>query len=147
MPLHTENGRSAEREFRNAFERLKAHKPERLSTSAPVTQNNVAKEAGCDPSALKKSRYPGLIVEIQIWVAQHGADKPPSPRQKVMAQRKKNKSLREQLITSKAIRDIALSKLADAEAQIIDLTMEVVRLNEQLPPSNVLPMRERPRST
>ena len=143
MPPRIEDNVSAEQAFRNAFERLKCHKPQRLSTSEPVTQNNIAKEAGCDPSALKKSRYPSLIAEIQTWVAHHGPDKTPSRRQKMMAQRKKNKSLREQLNTIKAIRDMALSKLVDAEAQIVDLTMEVTRLHEQLPPSNVLRMRQR----
>lgn len=143
MPPRTRHDGTAEQAFRSAFERLKARKPERLAASAPVTQNNVAKEAGCDPSALKKTRYPSLIAEIQSWIARHGADRPPSQRQKVMAQREKNRSLKEQLKAAKAIRDMALSKLVDAEAQIIDLTMEVARLHEQLPPSNVLPMRVR----
>jgi hypothetical protein len=61
----------------------------------------------------------------------------------MMAQREKNRSLKEQLKATKAVRDMALSKLVDAEAQIVDLTMEIARLHEQLPPSNVLPMRWR----
>lgn len=144
MPSKTnELALGAEQEFREAFERLKAQKPVRLPTSALVSQNNVAKEADRDPSALRKSRYPRLIAEIQTWVAEHGDDKPQSPRQKVMAQRTKNKSLREQLKATKTIRDVALSKLIDAEAQIVDLTMEVARLHEQLPPSNVVQMHGR----
>ena len=143
MPSRTRHDGSAEQAFRSAFERLKAHKPERLPVSAPVSQNNVAKEAGCDPSALKKARYPSLVAEIQSWVAGHGADRPPSQRQKAMAQRQKNRSLKEQLKAANAIRDMALSKLVDAEAQIIDLAMEIARLHEQLPPSNVVSMRGR----
>jgi len=44
--------------YRAAFERLKNNKPERLPKGTPVSQNNVAKEAGSDPSALKKRAFP-----------------------------------------------------------------------------------------
>ena len=56
---------NAEQLYRDAFLRLKQGKPLRLKKGAPVTQNNVAKEAGRDPSALKKSRFPELIREIK----------------------------------------------------------------------------------
>ena len=58
---------SAEQEFRAAYERLKINKPIRLDRGSEVTQNNVAREAGCDPSALKKDRYPLLVSEIQTY--------------------------------------------------------------------------------
>lgn len=54
--------------FTEAFERLKANKPIVLPIDTPVSQNNVAREAGRDPSALKKDRYPILIEEIQAFV-------------------------------------------------------------------------------
>lgn len=61
-------GNTAEQDFRNAFERLKAGAPDVLPAGSLVTQNNVAREAGRDPSALKKDRYPLLILEIQAYV-------------------------------------------------------------------------------
>ena len=58
---------AAERRFREAFERLKAREPLRLDKGTEVTQNNVAKEAGTDPSALRRSRYPVLVDDIQAY--------------------------------------------------------------------------------
>ena len=60
---------NAEQLFRKAFERLKNNKPKVLPRDTPVSQNNVAKEAGRDPSALKKDRYPILVLEIQAYIA------------------------------------------------------------------------------
>lgn len=52
--------------FRRA-ERLKVGEPIILiSKNSLVSQNNVVREAGCDPSALKKSRHP-VLIEIQEW--------------------------------------------------------------------------------
>jgi len=61
--------KAAEQLFREAFERLKINKPAILPRGVSVTQNNVAREAGRDPSALKKDRYPLLVLEIQSFVA------------------------------------------------------------------------------
>ena len=72
---------SAGEQYRAAFERLKSNKPERLPKGTPVSQNNVAKEAGSDPSALKKARFPLLIAEIQKYVEGHAEQRPPSVRQ------------------------------------------------------------------
>ena len=58
---------SAEARYRQALERLKAGSPTVLPQGTPVTQNNVAREANCDPSALKKARFPALIREIQAY--------------------------------------------------------------------------------
>lgn len=49
---------TAEQRFRLAFERLKANKPNVLNPGSVVSQNNVAREAKCDPSALRKSESP-----------------------------------------------------------------------------------------
>ena len=97
-------------------------------------------EAGCDTSALRKSRYPSLIAEIQRWVDEHGVDKPSSPRQALLAQRSSNRSLREKIEALKAQRDHALSLLGEAEARILDLTMENARLQAWQPRSNVTPI-------
>jgi len=131
---------NAEKAFREAFERLKRNKPERLPMGTFVSQNNVAKEAGRDPSALKKDRYPSLISEIQHWIKQHAQEAPPSPRQTVLATRKRNRSLKEKIQALKAQRDHAISLLVEADAKILDLTMENARLQALLPASNITPI-------
>lgn len=60
---------TAEERFRAAFERLKENNPTELKRGTPVSQNNVAKEAGKDPSALRKNRHGKLIADIQAWVS------------------------------------------------------------------------------
>lgn len=130
----------AESAFREAFDRLKRGKPDRLPKDTAVSQNNVAKEAGCDPSALRKARFPSLIAEIQRWIAEHALDAPKSPRQTLLVQRSRNRSLREKIEALKVERDHALSLLVEADSKILDLTLENIRLQSQLPPSNVTPM-------
>lgn len=134
----------AERAFREAFDRLKRGKPDRLPKGTSVSQNNVAKEAGCDPSALRKARYPSLIAEIQRWVTEHAPDMPQSPRQTILAQRGRNRSLREKIEALKTERDHALSLLVEADSKILHLSLDNIRLEAQLqtllPPSNVTPM-------
>lgn len=60
--------KTAEQAFREAFERLKQNKPTVLPQDSQVTQNNIAREADRDPSALKKDRYPLLVLEIQAYI-------------------------------------------------------------------------------
>lgn len=57
----------AEARFREAFNRLKAGTPQVLKEGARPTQNNVAREAGKHPSALRKERCPELVAEIQSF--------------------------------------------------------------------------------
>lgn len=130
----------AESAFREAFERLKCGSPERLPLGVPVSQNNVAKEAGCDPSALRKTRYPGLIREIQQWIQEHESTAPPSPRQSILAKRKQNRSLKETIVELKNQRDHAISLLLEADAKILDLTGEIARLQARTESSNVTPI-------
>lgn len=47
-----------------------------IPKGTPVTQNNVGKEAGSDPSALTKSRFPSLIAEIKTYVEQYAEERP-----------------------------------------------------------------------
>src|SRR5690554_2541860 len=67
----------AELKFREAFERLKAGKPDILPKGTPLSQNNVAKEAGVDPSALRRARFPELVADIQSWIETHKGESPP----------------------------------------------------------------------
>jgi len=116
---------TAEQAFRSAFERLKQRKPVLLQSGAAVSQNNVAKEAGRDPSALRKSRYPVLIQEIQEWVARFTAPKAvnvSARRQRLRTARKERES---KLILQ---RDNLASLLVEADAKIVELTLEIARL-------------------
>lgn len=128
---------SAEQNFRAAFDRLKRGKPQRLPLGVPVTQNNVAKEAGKDTTALKKARYPDLVQDIQRWVAEHGEDKPQSRRQLAIAQRKKRGDLHARQAEIIAQRDLALSLLVSSDEQLLHLLKEVERGRE----STVQPLR------
>lgn len=128
---------SAETAFREAFERLKMNKPYRVPLGTPVSQNNVAKEAGCTPSALRKSRFPNLIAEIQRWVRENGSIAPSSARQTILAQRKRNRSLKDRIEAFKAERDHALSLLVEADGKILELMLENASLRAKLPESNV----------
>jgi chromosome segregation ATPase len=122
---------SAEQRFRQAFERLKSGEPKVLERGVPVTQNNVAREAGCDPSALKKARFPALIREIQAYIELHPNDDR-SANQKVKRKQAANRSMQERLEDAIRQRDHAQSILASANMRILELSDEVQSLQRQL---------------
>jgi hypothetical protein len=128
---------NAETAFREAFERLQRNRPETLVKNSVVSQNNVAKEAGCDPSALRKSRYPTLVAEIQLWLETNRPQAPLSSRQTLISQRKRNRSLKERIGDMKAQRDSLASLLVEADAKILELTLENARLRSEVPSHNV----------
>jgi hypothetical protein len=123
---------SAEQRFRDAFERLKLGIPRVLPKGTPVSQNNVAKEAGCDPSALRKARFPLLVLSIQEWVESHKSDQQPSERQRLLKQRSKNRDMRETVADLKRQRDIAAGMLADADLRIVELTEKLADVQAHL---------------
>lgn len=129
---------TAEDQYRQAFERLKAGTPQRVPTGTPVTQNNVAREAGADPSALKKSRFPTLIAEIQRYVTTTPTPEVPSKRQAQAAQRKKNKGMKEKLAEVAAQRDKLASLLLEADATILELRQQLDSLQRKEPGNNVV---------
>lgn len=131
----------AEAAFRAAFERLKINKPNLVAKGTSVTQNNVAREAGLDPSALKKARFPHLVAEIQDWVENCAKNTTVSPRQTLIAQRTRSRELRVRLEAMKSQRDHALGLLVEADARILELTIENTRLKATLPPTNVTLIR------
>ncbi len=131
----------AEAKFREAFERLKAGRAELVPRGSKVSQNTVAKEAGVVPSALRPSRFPDLCQEIGEWIEMHKNDpNQQSSRQKNLAESNARRGVREQLHAMRNQRDLALSKLLSAEAHILELTMEVRRLQALLP-RTVVPIR------
>lgn len=132
MRQSSETKQTAEQRFRAAFERLKDGKPERLENGTPVSQNNVAKEAGCDPSALRKTRFPSLIAEIQHYVESHKGEVPASTRQQTLKQRRRNRETKETIADLKQQRDMAAGLLADANLLIVELTEELADLRRKL---------------
>lgn len=132
---------TAEQRFRDAFERLKHGVPQILPKGTRVSQNNVAKEANCDPSALRKSRFPLLVIAIQEWVEAHKSDQP-SGRQKLLKQQQKKRNSRETIADLKKQRDQAVGLLADADLRIMELLEKVAdlqaKLNEIKPSAKVL---------
>lgn len=128
---------TAEQRFRQAFERLKGNEPKLLKTGTPVSQNSVAKEAGCDPSALRKTRFPSLVREIQAYVELH-KDDVQSKRQTTLKQRAIRQKQRDILADVIRQRDVALSQIASANRRIVELSEEVKMLRlhiEELRPS------------
>lgn len=140
--MSQETEKAAER-FRAAFERLKVNAPIRLDKDTPVSQNNVAKEAGTDPTALRKTRYPDLVKDIQDWVDTRNALQITLQKEARVRdqQRLDNADLVARLT---AERDWAQSQLVSAHRQILELLEQnaqlQVRLDELLPP----PVRLRP---
>lgn len=122
---------SAEERFRQAFERLKAGDPKLLQRGTPVTQNNIAREAGCDPSALKKTRFPTLIREIQAYIELH-QQQARSTAQETKKRRAIKRSVEERLADAVRQRDQAQSILASAHVRIMELIVEVQDLHREL---------------
>ncbi len=133
---------SAEQRFLAAFERLKLGVPVVLPQGSQVSQNNVAKEAGCDPSALRKARFPLLVIAIQEWVEAHKSEQPSSERQRLLKQRQKKRDARETIADLKQQRDRAVSLLADADLRIVELSEKVAdmqtKLNQLQPSASIL---------
>lgn len=136
--------KSAETNFREAFERLKAGVPRVLPPGTLVSQNNVAKEAGCDPTALKKTRFPDLVIEIQAYVASHAQERPRSERQRQIKARQVSRSKSEIIASLKAQRDQAASRLVEADELIGTLTLRVrdleAKIEDLQPSATIMPM-------
>lgn len=66
--MSSTNKKAALELFSDAFERLKQNKPVNIPLGSPITQNNIAREAGRDPSALRAERYPELLQKIQTYI-------------------------------------------------------------------------------
>lgn len=122
---------TAEQRFRQSFIRLKANRPTKLEPGTPVSQNNVAKEAGCDPTALRKARFPALVREIQAYVEIHQQERP-SKRKQLLEQRKSRTELKQRLDEVAAERDQAQSLLGSAQRRIVELSLELVAVRVQL---------------
>lgn len=142
-PHNAPKSNRAEQQFRLAFERLKQNRPVLLPRGTKLSQNNVAKEAGVDPSALRKSRFPLLVAEIQRWLEEHPGDQPSASKKRIAQDRRaKGADLHQRMELLRSQRDHALSRLVEAEAKILELVVEVERLRSFEPPSNVQQMSD-----
>jgi chromosome segregation ATPase len=122
--------KTAEQRFDEAFERLKANNPTLVKKGTPVSQNNVAREAGADPSALRKSRYPKLVREIQAFIEIDSATQA-LQRERRVARRKKE-DLKTQVKRLEAQRDHAQSQLVNAHHTILELLQDNARLEAKI---------------
>lgn len=133
QPIQSKPGKpeNAEERFRKAFERLKSGNPTVLKPGILITQNNIAREAGCDPSALKKARFPAFIREIQAYIELHSGEED-SANQKTKQKRAKNRSIQERCANAERQRDKVQSILASANMRILELSEEIRSLQRQL---------------
>jgi len=128
MPHVTE---TAEERFRAAFERLKINAPIVLPNGTPVSQNNVAKEANTDPTALRKSRYPTLIRDIQSWVGKAALEQTKAKKRQVR-QNKNKESMIERIETLTRQRDKAQSEALSLHRLMLELSVEKAKLQSRL---------------
>lgn len=129
---------NAEGRFRCAFERLKAGEPKVLELGTLVSQNNVAREAGCDPSALKKARFPELVREIKAYCELHKKFQN-SILKNTKGHRATNRSIQSRLEDALRQRDQAQSIMTSANIRIVELVEEVKSLQAQLEEIRHLP--------
>jgi hypothetical protein len=134
---------TAEDKFRSAFERLKVNRPQVVPNGTPVSQNNIAKEAGADPSALRKTRYPALIREIQTWIDIAGAEGIKLKERRIKKQQSRENTA-EQILRLTAQRDLAQSQLISIQQRVLELLIEndmlKTTINELRPPP--IPLRK-----
>jgi rRNA maturation endonuclease Nob1 len=132
---------TAEQRFRLAFERLKVNRPNVLPRGTQVSQNNVAKEAGTDPTALRKTRYPALIREIQAWVEINNQGQVLQQKRRAR-QKRDHANLSTTIIQLKQQRDEAQSQLISAQRMLLELLHDrdrlQARLDELVPPPRPL---------
>lgn len=124
--------RTSETKFREAFERLKSGMTQILPKAALVSQNNVAKEASCDPSALRKSRFPILVAEIQTYLSAQQHDQSPLNRRHLILRRQRSRDSQKMIIDLRRQRDFSASLLVEATARTSLLTLKVRDLEARL---------------
>lgn len=118
---------NAEARFRAAFERIKQGTTEILPIGSVVSQHNVAIEAACTPSSLRKDRFPALVEEIQIFVA---GSKPLSQHSKGLLEtaRRRISKLESELRTSELRYELAASEVLTLLKEVAELKREIFQL-------------------
>lgn len=121
---------SAEVEYRKAFNRIIEGKAVRVGKTASPTLANIAREAGKDPSALKKSRYPGFIGEVEAFNQVSSSVKDETDRSltaQLKSARQENKRLREEYELLSIERDLSHSRVLNLQQAIVELSFEIER--------------------
>jgi DNA primase large subunit len=126
----------AEEMFREAFNRLKTGTPINTPKGTKISQNNVAKEAGKHSTALKKDRFPLLVLEIQDYLKQQEIDGDILEKKK---QLRKQRTLKQRLSDCKKQRDKLVS-ICEAQFQYIEqLQHDVSELEKRTKKSTLAP--------
>jgi len=119
---------SAEDEYRNAFKRIVDGKTIRIPKGSPPTLANIAREAGRDPSALKKSRYPIFITEVEEYNSASSLTMDQAERSltaQLAAARAENKSLREKCSNLCKERDAAQTKILNLQQALVAMNLQL----------------------
>lgn len=138
--------KSAEQEYRDAFERIITGCPIRIPVGSLPTLANIAREAGRDPSALKKSRYPAFVRDVEQHneiVASLSGSRDRSLSAQLSGARQENRELcrdKEQLAIEKYKLQSDCLNLQGA------LLAAALELSEYKPKSNVLSFEAKSRS-
>ena len=117
--------KTAEQGFREAFNRLKDNRPTAIPPGSPITQNNIAREAGRDPSALKRDRYPLLILEIQAYIKSQSE----TIQKKQRTTDNRSRTEKQQLADCRRQRDKLASIVAAQNSYIEELLDEIEQLS------------------
>ncbi|MBC3421864.1 MULTISPECIES: hypothetical protein [Pseudomonas] len=128
---------SAEDEYRKAFKRLVEGKALRIDKKSATTLANIAREAGRDPSALKRSRYPTFVSEVEFHNENVGSTLERRDRSlsaQLASARAENKSLRARCLGLSAERDAAQSKVLNLQQVLVEKSFQLEGLEG---PSNV----------
>ena len=123
--------KTAEERFREAFDRLRYRRTELLPAGSPVTQNNVAKEAGTDPTALRLSRYPKLIAEIKAYTLTATAEEA-TRRARQVEHRRGREDFKAHDVRLEAQRDHAQSELVSSHRILLELLQQVSMLESEI---------------
>ena len=119
--------KTAEENYQAAFERLRDGKPRVLPKGTPVSQNNVAKEAGNDPSALKSARFPTVIANIKAWLEIHKSHEE-LKQKRTRQQREARLDLKAQVSVLKRQRDRLQSQRVRGHEYILELMEQMEAL-------------------
>ena len=119
---------SAEQEFRAAWQRIKDGKPIRITVGAPATLANIAREAGKDPSSLKRSRYPLLVHEVETdnqLIAELPASVDRSLSSQLNGARDENRRILLDMDVLRAERDALKSQVLNLQLALLEKTQQL----------------------
>lgn len=125
---------NADQRFRDAFLRLRINEPTVLPKNTPVSQANVAREAGVSPSALKKLRHPMLCRDIQDYVEAMKQNAGPSKSSQLQSARNNSALLEVELLEVKRDRDYQVTLKLYAQQLVLQLSAEL----EEYRKSNII---------